>query len=132
MHFACDDTDHTTPRPLRLAAPFFGAFLRSGRCPLAHRAHARSSLPLIALFISTLADERHSLPWERMRPELFAAMALDVDPADRRFARDLLELTAAYYRWLGESELVATARATQIAVALDAIVESLFGLDRVA
>jgi len=95
--------DSFTPMPVRVARPLIEAFARSPRCPVAHRYHARSSLPLIALFLAMHEEhDSRGLPWHRLSPDRLLAKMLEVDPDEPAFVRDLFDLTAAFYAWLAE------------------------------
>jgi len=89
--------------PVRVARPLIDAFVRSPRCPSVHRYHARSSLPLIALFLAMHEEhDSRGLPWHKLSPDRLMGMALDAHPEERAFVRDLFDLTAAFYDWLAE------------------------------
>jgi len=101
-------TDPTLlPRPVRLARPLIRAFAASRRCPPEHRWHARSTLPVLALFVSMLHEHDSSgLPWERLDPDALVAASLDADPTELGFLRDLLDVSASFYAFLADERLV--------------------------
>lgn len=84
-------------------------FARSPRCPDDHRYHARSSLMMVATFLSIHAEpDSRGIPWHRLSPDALADAALDCDasPAGRQFLADVLDLTAAFYGFLTEQGIL--------------------------
>ena len=91
-----------TPWPVRVARPLIDSFMRSGQCPAEDAVHARSTLPVLALFVSMI-DEHDSrgLPWHRLDPrELMAAAVDSAGESDPAFSRDLLAVSSAFYGFL--------------------------------
>ena len=98
---------HLTPLPVRAARPLIDAFMRSGRCPEEHRFHARSSLPLLALFLAmTEEQDSRGLPWHRLTPDALVGASLEQDDAELGFLRDLLDVAAAFYGYLAERGVI--------------------------
>ena len=116
-------TDPTyTPRPVALARPLIRAFVRSDRCPAEHRWHARSTLPVLALFVamSTEADS-DGLAWEALDPDALLAASLDADPSELAFLRDLLDVSASFYAFLGDERVVPAGTAARVRARLTAL-----------
>lgn len=109
-------TDPTyTPRPVLLARPLIRAFVKSPHCPPEHRWHARSTLPVLALFVSMVAEpDASGLPWAALDPEALLSASLDADPAEHAFLRDLLDVSASFYAFLGAEGVVPEGPASAI------------------
>ncbi|HJL18938.1 MAG TPA: hypothetical protein RMH99_24970 [Sandaracinaceae bacterium LLY-WYZ-13_1] len=104
-----------TPTVVRIARPLIDAFTRSPRCPPAHRWHARSTLPLLALFVTMCHEPGPDGPdWARLDPEALLAASLEADPAELGFLQDLLDVSAAFYAFLADEGLVDSARAATL------------------
>lgn len=111
------------PRPVRLARPLIRAFVRSAHCPAVHRWHARSTLPVLALFVSMMEEEPDApdLPWAHLDPDALVEASLDADPSERAFLRDLLEVSAAFYDFLAAEGRVPPRLAEQLRARLAAL-----------
>lgn len=109
-------TDPThTPGPVRIARPLIRAFALSEHCPPEHRWHARSTLPVLALFVSMMAEPDSSgLPWAALDPDALLAASLDADPSEFGFLRDLLDASASFYAFLGAERIIPAAPAEAI------------------
>jgi len=90
------------PLPVRLAAPLIESFIRSGHCPPEHVIHARSTLPVLALFVAMMEEhDSRGLPWHRLDPAGLLQASLDAeDSSEIAFLRDLLGLSSAFYGFL--------------------------------
>ena len=103
------------PAPIRIARPLFIAFVHSRHCPPEHRWHARSTLPVLALFLAMTAEHDSSgLSWGSLSPDGMVAASLDADPEELGFLRDLLDVSASFYAFLGDEGLVPLATADRI------------------
>jgi hypothetical protein len=121
------DTDPLyAPTPVLMARPLIQGFCRSPFCAPEHRWHARSTLPVLALFVAT-QDEPNTagLPWSALAPDALYRASRESDPDEREFLRDLLEVSAAFYAYLGAEGRVAPTRAHSIAQRLTALAAQL-------
>lgn len=114
------DTDPTfTPAPVRIARPLIEAFCRSPLCPPEHRWHARSTLPVLALFVAMTTDESpRGLAWEELDPEDLLAASLDAEPEEHAFLRDLLDVSGSFYAFLASERVIGAARGREVRRAL--------------
>jgi hypothetical protein len=96
------DTDpRLSPRAVRLAQPLVERFVASPFCPAEHAWHARSTLPLLALYIALDDDPRSErVAWESLEPDALLSASLDISPDEHAFIRDLLDVSAAFYAFL--------------------------------
>src|SRR5690606_3896286 len=86
-----DSDPSYVPAPVRLARPLIQGFCRSRHCPPEHRWHARSTLPVLALFVGMIEEpSSRGLAWEALDPDALLRASLEVDPDERAFLRDLL------------------------------------------
>jgi len=97
------DTDpRLSPRAVRLAQPLMARFVRSSFCPVEHVWHARSTLPLLAMYVAMADDVRaERLPWEALDPDALLRTSLELSPSELSFIQDLLDLSASFYAFLG-------------------------------
>jgi len=110
-------------RPVAAARPMIDAFVRSPRCPEAHRGHARTSLALVALYVCTLEEnDSRGLPWHRLDPDALASASLEQvageDAPDLRFLGALLDLSAAFYGFLADRGVLRREEAMRIRLRL--------------
>ena len=114
------DTDPTlAPRPVRLAQPLIDPFVRSAVCPPHHRWHARSTLPVLALFVAMMREpDDDGLAWEALAPDALVAASIEADPTEHAFLRDLLDVSASFYRFLGDQGVVSAEASARIRVRL--------------
>ena len=90
--------------PVRLARPLIDEFCRSQFCPTRHRWHARTSLPVLALFVAmTVEPTPHSLGWDGFDPDELLRASLEADPHEHGFLRDLLDVSASFYAFLADA-----------------------------
>ncbi|HEY8430868.1 MAG TPA: hypothetical protein VIL20_20955 [Sandaracinaceae bacterium] len=110
-----DSDPSFVPAPVRLARPLIQRFCRSRHCPPEHRWHARSTLPVLALFVGTIEEpSSRGLAWEALDPDALLCASLEVDPDERAFLRDLFDVSASFYAFLAEEHLVPGPRASAI------------------
>jgi hypothetical protein len=103
------------PAAVRIARPLIDAFASSTLCPQVHRWHARSTLPVLALFVAMLDETSPArLPWEALSPDSLMAASLDADHEELGFLRDLLDVSASFYVYLGSVGIVPQERARTI------------------
>jgi hypothetical protein len=89
--------------PVRLARPLIDAFCRSEFCPTEHRWHARSTLPVLAIFVAmTTEPTTAGLGWAELEPDELLRASLDADPDERGFLRDLLDVSGSFYAFLAD------------------------------
>jgi len=114
------DTDPSlAPHPVRLAQPLIDAFVRSPTCADHHRWHARSTLPVLALFVAMMKDPDESgLRWDALVPDALVAASIEADPAEYGFLHDLLDVSASFYRFLGERGVMSRDGAKRIRLRL--------------
>ncbi|MGF1469148.1 MAG: hypothetical protein ACFCGT_23735 [Sandaracinaceae bacterium] len=92
--------------PVQLAIPAIEGFAASRLCPPGLRWHARSSLPLVPLFLSLGGHvSTRRIDWGALDPLELASTSMRQAGNDEelRFLSELLELTAGLYRWLGQA-----------------------------
>ena len=104
------DTDPT----MKLAAPLFRAFARSAHCPVEHRWHARSTLPVLAMFLTMCTGYSGELRWLALDVDALVAASLETEPEERRFLQDLLDVSASFYAFLGATGQVSPLDAHRI------------------
>lgn len=92
------------PLPVRIATPLIESFIRSGLCPPEHICHARSTLPVLALFVAMKEEhDSRGLPWHALDPAALLAESLETDDeGEIGFLRDLLSLSCAFYGFLAQ------------------------------
>lgn len=104
-----------TPAPVRMASPLIRGFCRSAHCPPEHRWHARSTLPVLALFVAMLEEPTTAgLAWAALEPDALLRAAQDDGDEERAFLRDLLEVSSDFYGYLAEERRVPAQRARAI------------------
>lgn len=110
------DTDPShTPLAVRMARPLIDGFLGSRFCPPSHGWHARTTLPVLALFVGMTAEPSSAgLSWGSLEPEHLLSVSLDIDPEEHAFLRDLLDVSASFYAFLGEERIIPRQRAAAI------------------
>lgn len=114
-----DDRFDPYATPLSLAQPLIERFTRSPECPLEHRWHARTTLPVLALYVSMSAAPTDAGPaWEALDPDALVRSSLDAEMGEPRFLRDLLDVSAAFYRFLAREAVVSERRALELRVRL--------------
>lgn len=102
-----------------LARPLIERFARSPECPPAHRWHARTTLPVLALFVSMAAPPTDAgLDWEALDPDALVHASLDADAEEPLFLRDLLDVSAGFYRFLAREGWVSERRGLELRVRL--------------
>ncbi len=110
-----DSNPTYVPGPVRLARPLIQGFCQSSFCPPEHRWHARTTLPVLALFVAMIEEPTSAgLAWEALVPDALLEASLDADPDEHEFLRDLLDVSASFYGFLGERGLVPARRARAI------------------
>ncbi len=103
------------PPPVLLARPLIRDFTQSPFCPPEHRWHARSTLPVLALFVGMLEEPTsRGLAWDALDPDALMRASLDIDPDERGFLCDLFDVSASFYAFLTERGLVSRADAHAI------------------
>jgi hypothetical protein len=109
------DTDpRLSPIAVRMAEPLIERFCSSRFCPPSHQWHARSTLPVLALFVGMAAPPTDVLHWEELDADDLLLVTLEIEPEERGFLRDLLDVSASFYAYLGEERIVPRARARQL------------------
>lgn len=116
--------------PVRVAEPLFRAFVRSAHCPSSHARHALSTLPVLALFVAMIADyDEDGLSWGSLDPDELLAASIEIDPEELGFLSDLLDVSASFYGFLAELQVLPLATADRIRARLARLA---FGLYRAA
>ncbi|MGE0785674.1 MAG: hypothetical protein AB7S26_08295 [Sandaracinaceae bacterium] len=118
-----------SPRAVRLAQPLIEGFVRSPCCPETHEWHARYTLPLLALWVAMNDDPREeALPWASLDPDALFVHCMDLSPDEPRFIRDLFDVAASFYGFLGTRGVVSMhtsealrARLAQLAMGASAL-----------
>ena len=102
-----DSDPRLSPRAVRIARPLIERFVTSSFCPAEHVWHARTTLPLVALYVTMHDDPRaERVPWEALDPDALMRSSLDLSPDELGFIRDLLDVAASFYGFLAtEGEL---------------------------
>ena len=110
-----DSDPRLMPAPVRIAEPLFSAFVRSHHCGESQRWHARASLPVLALFVAMEAEfDEDGLSWGSLSPDALMSTALDADHDELGFLIDLLDVSSAFYAFLGDVGVVPFATADRI------------------
>lgn len=105
------DPDYT-PTAVRIARPLITEFILAPECPPQHVWHARTTLPVLALFVSMCAEPSAAgLVWEALDPDALVHASLDTEPDELAFLRDLLDVSASFYAFLARRGVVSHARA---------------------
>lgn len=104
------------PAAVRRAWPLIERFIRSGQCPLEHRWHARTTLPVLALFVAMSSTQGASdaLHWGELDPGGLLRATFETAPEEREFLRDLLDVSASFYAFLGREGILAPSRASDL------------------
>ena len=110
-----DSDPRLTPLPIRLAKPLFEAFRASHHCVPEHRWHARTTLPVLALFLAMHHEVgEDGLPWGSLDPDALMAASLEIDHEELGFLQDLLDVSSAFYGFLGDVGAMPLATADRI------------------
>lgn len=110
-----DSDPSYVPGPVRMARPLIAGFCNSRFCPPEHRWHARSTLPVLALFVAMIEEPTSAgLRWDALDPDALLRASLEVDPEEHAFLRDLLDVSAAFYAFLAEERHLPASRAKAI------------------
>lgn len=97
-----DPDPRLSPRAVRLAQPFIQGFVSSPFCPATHEWHARTTLPLLALYVAAGDDPRADhLAWASLDPDALLGECLELSPDDLDFIQDLFDVAASFYAYLG-------------------------------
>ncbi|MFK7989370.1 MAG: hypothetical protein AB8I08_25365 [Sandaracinaceae bacterium] len=110
-----DSDPRLVPAPLRVAAPLFERFGRSSHAVEAHPWHAQTTLPVLALFVAMQDGFVDGwMDWGSLDPDALLAASREVDPEDVGFLLELLEISSAFYAFLGDVGEVPLATADRI------------------
>lgn len=110
-----DSSRSYTPAPVRMARSLIHGFCGSVHCPPQHRWHARSTLPVLALFVGMVHEPTsRGLAWDALDPDALLGASLEIDPDEHGFVIDLLDVSASFYAFLGDRGVVPRDRARAI------------------
>ncbi len=110
------DTDPLyTPAPVLLARPLIARFVLAPECPVEHRWHARTTLPVLALFVAMCAEPTsRGLDWGALDADELLRASIGCEDEELGFLRDLLDVSASFYAFLAREGLLPSARAREL------------------